>query len=216
MAGDSLRIEIITRDFDRMLQEFASLDPRIEFRDIVIGVAARVAFSAMGKTKAADEQKIRHSYDEKEYTTFNGKVYKMSNRYPDALWSELGGWVDNKIKIKLAARGLSKQSWYWLGLQLGATGSAPRYVQQANYKGLTFPQNANHSEEGDGGGFALTILNASPIVQAAGGKQALLGAMAGETKYFHRNMENRAFATLESRIKKYPGVYINRGVGAVG
>ena len=84
-------------------------------------------------------------------------------------------------------------------------------MSAANYKGRKYAEDGASREHGDGGGFALEIVNSSPIVQAAGGKNALLRGMRGETQYFRRNMENRAFRTLESRVKKYPQIFARKG-----
>ncbi len=206
--ADDLRVEIITRDFNRMLEEMADIDPKIEFRDIVIGVAARVAFNAMNRTKAAKVSSIRGAFAEREYTTFNGKRYRLANRYADELWGRIQQFRKDRLAIKLASRGLSKQSFYWLGQQLGSIGATPAYVTNANYRGRQYQEDAANKEEGTGMDYALTILNTSPIVQSAGGRAALLAAMEGETKYFERNMETRAFATIESRAAKYPGIFV--------
>lgn len=205
--ADSFKVELICRDFNRMLEELAAIDPRIEFRDVCLGVAARVVFNALFRTRAAKVSAIRRTWQEKEYTTFNGKRYKLDNRYPDQLWGRLQQFLHDRLQIKLAARGLSRQSFYWLGQQLGMRGAVPAYVVNANYNGAQHRENAATFEQGSGTDFALTIVNSSPIVQMAGGRDALLYAMAGETGYFRRNMENRAFRTLESRAKKYPGIF---------
>ena len=46
------------------------------------------------------------------------------------------------------------------------------------------------------------------IAPAAGGGLALLRAMRGEIKYYERNIANGAFATVASRAKKYPGIFV--------
>jgi hypothetical protein len=207
----SLKAEIITRDFNRMLEELAAIDPKIEFRDVVIGAAERVVRGALRATKAAQADRIRETYNEKEYTTFNGKRYKLANRYPDPLWNKIELMRSDRLRVKLAARGLSKKSWQHVAASFGRSAGGPGYVTAANYKGREYSQNGASKESGTGNNYALEILNHSPIVQAAGGHGALLRAMRGETRYFEMNMEKRAFATFESRAKKYPQIFMRRG-----
>jgi hypothetical protein len=207
--ADSLKVELIARDFNRMLEEFADIDGRIEFKDVVLGVAERVMRGASNYTKSADPAKIRTAYGKKQYTSFNGKVYRISNRFPDAIWNEIQRIRAEGLDVKLNARGLSRQSWNHVGASFGSSlaGDSPAYVTAANYKGRQYPEDGSSSESGTGGEYALTIKNDSPIVQAAGGKNALARAMNGETRYFEKNMEHRAFSTLASRVAKYPGVF---------
>ena len=56
--ADSLKAELIHRDFSRMIEELAAIDSRVEFRDVIRGVAARVMAGAARGTKAADSGKI--------------------------------------------------------------------------------------------------------------------------------------------------------------
>lgn len=193
-----------------MLEELASIDPTIEFKDVVTAVAIRVVQNAMNRTRAATVSGIRRDFATKEFTTFNGKKYKLSNRYPDQLWGLIDQFRKDRLAVKLASRGLSKQSWVHLASTIGGVLSAPAYVTNANYKGRTYREDGTSTEQGDGNNYALTIINSSPIVQAAGGYGALLRAMQGETSYFNRNMENRAFRTFESRAAKYPGIFVRR------
>ena len=212
MAENTIRGEIIARDLNRMIEELAAIDATIEFRDVIIGVAERIVNRAGKLTDAAALAKIRKSQGFKEYTTFSGKTYRMTNRFPDALWNSLTGQAYRNLQTKLNARGLAKQSWDHVGASFGASSDAPAYVKTANFSGRQYPTDGASKELKNAGAFALEIINSSPIVQAAGGKYALLKAMAGETMYFEKNLENRAFATVASRAKKYPQIFARRGV----
>lgn len=207
---DAVKMELITRDFGQMLEELAAIDPRIEFRDIVYAVAARVVFNALYRTRAAKAAAIRRTFRDKEYTTFNGKRYRLANRYPDALWGRLEQFRADRLAVKLAARGLSKKSWLHLAGELGtrSAASVPGYVSAANYRGNDHPENAATRIAGTGTDFALTILNSSPIVQAAGGRSALIAAMQGEVGYFRQNMAHEFYKTAASRAAKYPGIFL--------
>ena len=211
--SNSLKVQLITRNFGRMLDELAAIDPRLEFRDVVVAEAVAVVNSAMSGTKAATVASIRRGWESKKFTTFNGKVYYLPNRYPDELWRRLWNSRIASLQTKLAARGLSKSSWHFLAQLLGGPSKAPGYVVASNYRGHQFPQNADRDERGSPGrDYTLQILNSSPIVQAAGGRDALIRAMLGRIRYFEINMERRAFRSVESRARKYPGIFVRPGI----
>jgi hypothetical protein len=204
---DGLKVELIARDFNRMIEELAAIDPTVEFSQVVTAVAVRVVQGAMNRTKSAKAASIIRRYDSKQYTTFNGKKYRLENHYPDPLWARIAQHRKDRLAARLASRGISKQSWMHVAASLGSSLVAPGYVTAANYKGKQYREDGDKSESGSGTEFALTIINSSPIVQSAGGRGALISAMQGEIGYFQKNMEHRAFATLESRVKKYPGIF---------
>lgn len=216
-----LRSELIAARFNNYLQELWSIDPTIEFSTLVKSEAAAVMAAAMSRTRSANAAKMRASVDNREWVTFDGKRYKMGERsgegwhLPDPLWAQLKQYRANRLAIKQAARGMSKQTWYRLAAALrpGLT-TVPAYVVSANYRGRQYPENVSSLEGSTPAGYILTLLNASPIVQYAGGQWALLGAMQGRLSYFRRNMAHRAFQTYESRAKKYPGIWVQQGVAA--
>lgn len=215
--ADDLKVELLTRDFGRMLDELAAIDPRIEFRDIVYAIAARVVFNALYRTNAAKASAIRRTWQEREYTTFGGKRYKLSHHYPDQLWGRLEQFRADRLAVKLASRGLAKKSWYHLARDIGASSvpaRVPGYVQSANYRGNDHPENADHANSGSGTAYALRIINSSPIVQAAGGERALMIAMQGELGYFRQNMAHQFYLSAESRAKKYPGIFTTPNLAA--
>ena len=216
MADNSLRMELLARDFNRMLEDLSAIDASVVFRDVVRGVAERVMTSATRSTKAADAGKILSRFANKKFTTFGGKVYYLENRYADGLWSNLETMRRDSLDAKINAIGLAKQSWQHVAASFGANiaASAPGYVAAANSRGRRYPQDGSSSEAGSGSGFALTVKNTSPIAPAAGGGGALSRAMRGEVKYFERNLLNHSFATVASRAKKYPGIFVNPSLAA--
>jgi hypothetical protein len=205
---DPLKVEIIARDFNRMLEELAQIDPKVEFADVVRSEATSVIEGAMRRTKNAIAARIRSDCDSKEWTTFNGKKYRIATwRLPDPLWREIYARRKERLQTKLQSRGLARQSWIHVAASFGRQISAPGFVSSANYRGRQYPIDGSSTEQGSGNDYALTIVNSSPIVQGAGGRSALLAAMQGRVSYFQRNMETRAFANLASRAKKYPGIF---------
>jgi hypothetical protein len=207
-------MELLARDFNRMLEDLAAIDTRVAFRDVVLGVAERVMKGALSGTKAADSGKILARFANKRFTTFGGKVYYLENRYPDVLWEQIDAMRRESLEAKINAVGLAKQSWQHVASSFGSQLAAPGYVAMANSRGRRYPEDGSSSESGGGSDFALTVKNSSPIAPAAGGGGALGRAMRGEIRYFARNIEKHAFATVESRVKKYPGVFARQSLAA--
>jgi hypothetical protein len=205
--ADSLRTELITRDFSRMLEDLASIDPTIEFSAVVTAEAISVVGSAMSKTKAATVSAINKREDSRKVLTFGGKAHFISNHWPDYLWSEIQRLRKEHLQTKLGARGLAKQTWFNLASKIGGNIAAPAYVMAANYRGQQYAQNVSEVKAGSAADFSLTIKNDSPLGPGARMENALLNAMNGRARYFEKNMEHRAFATLASRAAKYPGIY---------
>lgn len=210
MAVDAVKVELVTRDFNRMLEEFAAIDPAVEFRDIVRGLAVRVVAGALRRTRAADPKKIQAAHEKATFTTLDGKLYKLSNYFHnDELWRRIQNHRVFSLQRKLNARGLAKQSWLHLGRKIGAGPiSAPAWVSRANFKGEQYPGDVSFLESGAGLKFQLKITNASPLMKGAGGEWALVQAMAGETKYFWTLLAKHAFRNAATRASKYPGVYV--------
>lgn len=210
MALDQIKVEIITSRFGKMLEDFASINPEIEFRTIVRAVAVRVIAGALRRTKMAQAEAIRRRWADQEWITFDGKKYKLSwYLRNDVLWHQIEEFSLKALWLRQAARGLSKQSWLHQAQQLGENLSVPAQVTAANHAGRQYPGNVSHRETGAGTAYALTILNNSPIVQKAGGRDALAFAMAGETRFFYTSLEKGAFRSAASRAAKYPGVYVS-------
>jgi hypothetical protein len=215
---DGLKVEIITRNFSRMLEELANIDPTIEFKDVVDGVATRVAQGAMNRTRAAKASSIKQRHEGKEWTTFDGKKVRIGGndawRFPDAEWASIQQKRNELLQLRLAARGTAKQNWLGFANQLGRSLKAPAYVLGANYRGKTHEGDSTARVSGNGREYTVTLLMTSPLIPGAGMERALVSAMAGETRYFYINMENRAFRTFASRAAKYPGIFIRQGAAA--
>ena len=137
-----LKVEIVTRNFDLMLADLAAIDPRIEFRDIVHAVAIRVIQNAARRTRAATVSAIRANYAAKEWTTLDGKKYKLSWLDPNPIWAGIQAKRNDNLAVKLASRGLAKRSWVELAAVVGGAITVPAYVMTANYRGRQYPTDA--------------------------------------------------------------------------
>lgn len=205
----SLKVELVTRDFDRMLEELASIDASVEFADVVRSEAISVCGGAMSRTKAATVGEINKREEGRKVITFGGKAHFLENRWPSSVWAEIVRLRKEHLQTKLGARGMAKQTWFNLATKLGGTIAAPSYVQQANYKGQQYAENVSQVSAGNGTEFAITVKNTSPLGEGAKMENAMLSAMSGRTSYFNRNMEHRAFQSLATRAAKYPGIFIS-------
>lgn len=212
-----VRSELVAARFNNYLQELWAIDPKIEFADVVRSEAASVMIGALQRTYAADKGKIQASVRDREWVTFGGKRYHIIEgrsdlpawHLPDTLWGQIEQYRQNKLAIKLAARGMSKQSWYLLAQKIRPVlQSVPAYVIEANYKGRQYPEDSSSLETNTPAGYLLTVLNSSPVVRFANGGWALLGAMQGRVSFFRQNMKHRSFQTQESRARKYPGIWV--------
>lgn len=205
---DEVKVTLITRNFGNMLEELASIDPRVEFRDVVREVAIRVIAGALRRTRIADPKKITAAHEKQEWTTLDGKKYKLSWHEPDALYNRITRRRAERLAVTLGAVGLARRSWLDQAQELGGNIPVTGAVRRANYRGHNYPENVSSLESTTGGAYSLKIINSSPIVQAAGGERALLSAMAGETRYFYTLLAKGAFRTLASRAARYPGIFV--------
>jgi hypothetical protein len=207
MSHPGLNVELITRDFNRFLRDLAAIDPTLNYRTIYRDIAERVVQNALRRTRAASVAKLRQSVEGRRFTRLDGKTYYLENRYPNPLWRAIRRSLKASLDDKRARRGLSKQSWLYLGRDLNAQLAAPAYVARANANGRRYPQNAATRETGSTSAYTLTLINRSPIVQAAGGRRALLLAMRGQTRRFETLMARRFYRTASARAAAYPGIF---------
>lgn len=214
--ADGLKVELITRDFNRMLQELAAIDPRVEFADVVKSETVSAIGGAMNRTRAASVGSIRSRWEGKKVATFGGKVYFLENHFPDYVWGEITRLRNESLQTKLGARGLAKQTWVNAAFKLGRSIAAPGYVTAANYKGQQYGENVSVVEAGSGSTFTIEITNRSPLGEGARMEPALLSAMGGRARYFQANMEHHAFRTLATRAAKYPGIFTSAVPPAAG
>lgn len=204
---DALKVELITRDFSRMLEELAAVDPSVEFKDVVDGSAVRVAQGALNRTRAAKAGDIRRDHASREWITFNGRKVRVDWHFSSEVWQAIERLRSERLQVKLNARGTAKQSWLGFASALGRSLQAPAYVLAANYKGRTHGDDSVAQPSRGEGSYSVTLHQMSPLIEGAGMERALLAAMVGETRYFWVNMEQRAFRTYASRASKYPGIF---------
>lgn len=215
-ALDGLRMELIARDMNRMIEDLYAIDATVEFSSVVDSVAMRVASGALRRTRAAKLASITRSHASQTFTTLDGKLYKLSNFFKnDALWTRIQNHRAARLQQKLAARGLAKQSWWHAARKIRTSSSsaflpaaeAPAYVMAANHLGEQYPQDVRTFTSGSATGFQRTVVNESPLGPGAGMEPALFFAMQGETRYYARLCAQRFYLTAAGRTARYPGIF---------
>lgn len=210
MAGvNKVDIRLVTTQFNKMIAELASIDAGVEFSEVVLEVSRAVVQNAYRRTTMASKASIYSNAATRVYTSFNGKKYNLYNRYPDELWSKIVAFRESRIKTKLDARGLARQSWWHLANMFDRPIKATAEVIRANYKGRKYPGDVSASQRGTGTSYQLTIKNNSPLVGHANMPNALKFAMHGQTQRFRTLLQKHAFKTVASRAAEYPGIFVS-------
>ncbi len=218
--------EVDTTDFSAMCSELsAKLGAPIE--TVLREEVGRVLSKTVENTDAADADKIRRHSEQATNSLQpaslyapkrtgrrhlkGGKVlYRLSWRYPDALWSAIKTRRAIDLGKRLKARGLAKRSWYRLGQLLGVKVDAPAYVKKAvAMTGKIYPEDERATVKRSEGEITFIIENAQPTVNAINGEQALQSAIDGRVSYFVINTINDVFEDLSKAAKKYPGIKVN-------
>jgi hypothetical protein len=194
----------------------------------------KILSKAIENTDAADVGKIRsHSANAKfslqpitlytpkhrgvikaKSADFSGRVrilYNLSYRYPNELWSAIQAARARDVAVRIAARGLAKQSWYRIGQMLGVSVDAPSYVKKAVARtGKTYPNDETARSFRENGKIGIEFDNSQPTVNAIGGAQALQRAIDGRVQFYLTNLSHGVFMDLQAIAKKYPGVEITQ------
>lgn len=143
----------------------------------------------------------------------SGRVlYKLSWRYPDALWGAIQEARARDLHRRIAARGLAKQSWLKIGEMLGLAVEAPAYVKKAVARTRRdYPQDERVRVLRGNGFIGYEFENSQPTVNAIHGERQLQEAIDGRVRYFLNNVSRDVFDSLAAIAKKYPGIEITHG-----
>ena len=170
----------------------------------------------MKYTKAGDAQRVRAKHEAASHSRQDIgrglKLYNLEWRYPNAVWRALARARKESLRRKLAARGLSKQSWQRLAVAAGLEIKVPGYVARAvPTTGRTYPENAVAKRVGRGGRFSIRFMNLQPTVQIAqvGGRAAWQRALNGPAKSFATSLRKGVFRDLAQVSRRYPGLRVN-------
>jgi len=204
------KLQVKIGDFNAAMREMRlRVGNAATMQQIIDYEVAKILEKAVQKTDTATASSIRRSMGDKEWTTMDGKKYKLANRYPNGVWSSINAKMKASLKRKLAARGLAKQSFYALGLRMGFDIQVPGFVKEAKTPKHVNAENVNVERISRQGEYGLIIENHSPILRWAEGKQAFFSALAGRIGFFRANVKRGVFDSMASVAKKYPGLLVS-------
>jgi hypothetical protein len=207
--SDFIKCDIDMSQFTRMLNELKDSVPSANEIDIIRNEVGKVLERAEQLTTAMQVQKVVQRSERSNFTTFQGKVYYLRNRYPDRLWSAIKKKRADDLKKKLRARGLAKKSWVMIANKLGIKIKAPQYVLRAvATTGQEYYGDVDANEHYDNKKVEIRIENSQPTINAIGGAGILQQAIDGRVKFYYQNLTHGVFTSLERIIKKYPGMAI--------
>lgn len=136
------------------------------------------------------------------------KVYFLDRRYSPAVWQRLQTARTQRLKAKVGARGVTRQSWYLLCRELGFAVDVPAYVRRATPSDGRRYDNVRASRTGRRARFTIRVSNAMPVLLAPiiGGDRILARAIARRRAYFRRNVRQDVFRQLGTIARRYPGI----------
>ncbi len=202
-----LRIEV--GNFNRAMREMkVRLADRVTLEQIVDAEVAKIIEAAMKKTKAATVSGIRANSEEREWTTFDGKKYKLSNRIPRDLFMRIAAKRKASLLRKLAARGLARRSWVELARLLGFEIGAPGFVRAARRPSGSGGEENVIIRRQYTRGYGLHIANNSPINRWSDARQALFAAVVGRRRFYETNVKRGVFDSMKAVARKYPGLTV--------
>lgn len=116
--------------------------------------------------------------------------------------------VKQRLADTLAARGLAKKTWVQIADALGLDIAAAGYVRGANFKGREFREGFA-TKLVEQGALIVEMMNANPLgVGKLNGRAILEKAFASRESAFEREWEKGVFSDLETRARRYPGVFL--------
>lgn len=181
---------------------------RVSMERIVDFETSKILEASLRRTKTATVGGIRASADSRQWTTLNGKKYKLSNRYSTSLHRQITEKRRASLNRKLAARGLSRQTWHAIGRKMGFDIAAPGYVRSAKTPKHTNDENVATSQQARNGVYGRVIENHSPLIRWSEARQAFYAAVVGRRKFFSQNLKRGVFFGIKDVMKKYPGMVV--------
>jgi|GEM_PF-4326369 len=188
------------------LRELARVSGK-DFRTVVRNETEKILEGAARRTSMAQAKDIKAAQEAKGWKNINGKLYKLSHKYPDATWAMIKREQKRSLVEKLKVRGLARKIWLQIAQELNLTIKVAGQVRKATTKKGDYPIDASGSETGSGSGY--TIQGTSLRNYAPGIVRALSGAIRGRLSFFKTNMRKGVFKKAKDIAAKYPGLYVN-------
>jgi hypothetical protein len=202
-------LQIDTRAFNSMCRELAK-KADVPDEMVLVAEVGKVLEKAIEYTPSASRSKIQSRSDNAQFTTYQGRVYYLLNRYPEALWGNITAMRKADLRARLRAVGLSKKSWVDIAAALGIRVKAPSYARNAVARtGRTY-QNVKTMISRQKGKLTIGIFNSQPTVNSpfVNGRRALQAAIDGRVKFFITQNALKTFDDAAKIAKKYPGIKV--------
>jgi hypothetical protein len=202
-------VKIDTRAFNSMCRELAK-KANVPDEVALVAEVGKVLEKAIEYTPSASRGKIQSRSDNAQFTTYNGRVYYLFNRYPDPLWGGIVARRKADLTARLRAIGLSKKSWIDIAAALGIRVKAPSYARNAVARTGKAYQDVKTEISRQRGKLTIGIFNSQPTVNSpfVNGRRALQAAIDGRGKFFFGQMALKTFDDAAKIAKKYPGIKV--------
>lgn len=205
LTVETSRLNDAFRRMERTLSRSGVSQKRII--DFEVG---KIMEGAMKRTNVASKSELRADFEAKEWTTYGGKRYKLSNRYPNPLWRAIDGKRKAGLARRLAAIGTAKQTWVLIAGKLGIRLDAPGYVFSARLPTRSNEANVSVTQQVSETAYGVGVVNSSPLMKFANGRQALFSAIIGRRKFFERNVSKGVFDEIATIARAYPGLVVTQ------
>ncbi len=218
MAAGDKNLVLKTQEFSGFLKQLrATLGDRTTMPKVVDSEVSKVLERAVALTGKADRKKIEQRVEARAVFNVDGQKWRTRDwktgkawHVPAAVWAKIQGFRKQSLARRLAAIGLSKQSFYLLAKLLGYEISAPAFVKAATAKGGDTARDVSVKREVSNEKYGLTISNAMPILRydPPAGKQAFFSALAGRIGFYKKNLALGVFNSIARTAAKYKGVLV--------
>jgi hypothetical protein len=208
-----IRLNVETQNLNLALKEMQRrMSGYAAPRQIIEYEAGKVMEAALARVNKATKQSIEASQKEKEWATYDlgsgTKHYKLSHRYPNALWAAIEKKKTQGLAKKLAAIGLSKALFLTSIEQLGQPASVPGYVREAKPR---HREDSTMTPSPSQTAYVITFNWDSPLINKGSNfTQALFSAIRGRARFFAENAKRGVFDQMSTIAAKYPGLIVSR------
>lgn len=201
-------IQVKIDDFNAAIADMqARLGSAVPKRAVIDNEVGKILEKTLAGTKTATRASINDSVKKTDWTTIEGKKYKLTNRYPDKVWANIQAKMAASLARKVAAVSWTRKSWSALATKLGLTIDT-KGSDAAVVKGHSADENVTYRRDESQGNYLLVIANTSPLLRYADSDRAFFGAVAGRTGFYRQNVAHGVFNDLAQVAKKYPGLTI--------
>jgi hypothetical protein len=178
-----------------------------DFETVIRSEMSAVLSATVRATPKASVQKIKGRHQSAQFTKRDGKTYKLSHRYPDALWSEIRARRERSLKRKLDARGLAASAWVAVADKLRLPIKAAGYIRKAKGRKGGAAQFVTVNESKSGNAYGIGFVQAMTKMNATLGLGRVFRvALNARANYFSRAVKLEATKKIKRVLDRYPGM----------